>query len=418
MGSDACIAKKRTPCRPSEVRRREQHSCPQTRLPYTHIVWRQLPLLSPISLCHGKVRKSAAREHYGADMDNKPRIGFIITKAETGGAQRWTLDQIRLLQDDIHPFLITGEDQWLTQTLVALSPLILPDLLRRLPSPSGLMRLRRYLLDNNISVLVASSANAGVYARLVKLFIPRLRVIYVSHGWSSIYNGGKLASIYTLAERLLSTLTDLVINVSKADARKCSEKLNIPPGKTITLTNRTPKPTRQPANLPPKPVKLLFLGRLAHPKRPDLLIDAVSCFSQEELTLTVVGSGPAQKEMQANAPNNVFFAGEVQAFDQFHLYHALCLISESEGLPMSALEAKAYGLPLLLSDVGGCHELVGAGNGILCNNTPESVRHSIDQLIANIDDMQSAARASASDAWLEPTKSDYLSAYLGAESGI
>ncbi|KZZ27248.1 hypothetical protein A3754_08310 [Alcanivorax sp. HI0083] len=85
---------------------------------------------------------------------------------------------------------------------------------------------------------------------------------------------------------------------------------------------------------------------------------------------------------------------------------------------MSALEAKAHGLPLLLSDVGGCHELVGAGNGILCNNTLESVRHSIDQLIANIDDMQSAARASASDAWLEPTKSDYLSAYLGAESGI
>ncbi len=350
-------------------------------------------------------------------MDNKPRIGFIITKAETGGAQRWTLDQIRLLQDDIHPFLITGEAQWLTQILAGLSPLILPGLLRRLPSPSGLMRLRRYLLDNNISVLVASSANAGVYARLVKLFIPRLRVIYVSHGWSSIYNGGKLASIYTLAERLLSTLTDLVINVSKADARKCSEKLNIPSGKTITLTNRTPKPTRQPANLPPKPVKLLFLGRLAHPKRPDLLIDAVSGFSQDKLTLTIVGSGPAQQELQANAPNNVFFAGEIQAFDQFHRYHALCLISDSEGLPMSALEAKAHGLPLLLSDVGGCHELIDSGNGILCDNTPDSIRHSLNQLITNLDAMQSAARASAPNAWLEPAKMDYLHAYLGTKSG-
>ncbi|WP_348719466.1 glycosyltransferase [uncultured Alcanivorax sp.] len=364
------------------------------------------------------MRKSAASVHYGSDMDNnKPRIGFIITKAETGGAQRWTLDQIRLLQDDIHPFLIAGEDQWLTQTLSTLSPLVLPELLKRLPSSAGLMRLRRYIRNNGISTLVASSANAGVYARLMKLFIPGLRVIYVSHGWSSIYNGGKLSGVYTLAERLLSTLTDLVINVSRADAIKCNKRLNISPGKTVTLTNRTPKPAEQPANLPTKPVKLLFLGRLAHPKRPDLLIDAVSGFSQDELTLTIVGSGPAQQELQANAPNNVFFAGEIQAFDQFHRYHALCLISDSEGLPMSALEAKAHGLPLLLSDVGGCHELIDDGNGVLCDNTADSIRHSLHQLITNMDAMQASARACAPNAWLEPAKMDYLHAYLGIKSG-
>jgi glycosyltransferase involved in cell wall biosynthesis len=359
------------------------------------------------------MRKSAASAHYGSDMDNKPRIGFIITKAETGGAQRWTLDQICLLKEDIHPFLIAGEDQWLTQTLNTLSPLILPDLLKRLPNPVGLLKLRRYIRDNSISVLVASSANAGVYARLMKLFIPRLRVVYVSHGWSSIYNGGKLSWAFTLAERLLSNLTDLVINVSRADARKCDQRLNIQPGKIVTLTNRTPKPTKQPANLPPRPVKLLFLGRLAHPKRPDLLIDAVSGFSQGELTLTIVGSGPAQQELQATAPDNVIFAGEIQAFDQFHHYHALCLISESEGLPMSALEAKAHEMPLLLSDVGGCHELIEEGNGILCENTSDSIRHSLHQLIANLHMMQSAARESAPNAWLEPAKMDYLHAYLG-----
>ena len=363
------------------------------------------------------MRKSAASEHYGSDMDNKPRIGVIITKAETGGAQRWTLDQICLLKEDIHPFLIAGEDQWLTQTLNTLSPLILPDLLKRLPNPVGLLKLRRYIRDNSISILVASSANAGVYARLMKLFIPGLRVVYVSHGWSSIYNGGKLSGIYTLAERLLSNLTDLIINVSQADARKCNERLNIPPGKTITLTNRTPKPTKQPANLPPKPVKLLFLGRLAHPKRPDLLIDAVSGFSQDELTLTIVGSGPSQMELKDNAPNNVIFAGEIQAFDQFHCYHALCLISDSEGLPMSALEAKAHGLPLLLSDTGGCHELIDDGNGILCNNTPSSIRDSLHKLITNMAAMQAAAGGSAHNAWLEPAKMDYLHAYLGTKPG-
>ena len=156
---------------------------------------------------------------------------------------------------------------------------------------------------------------------------------------------------------------------------------------------------------------------MAHPKRPDLLIDAVSGFSQGELTLTIVGSGPAQQELQATAPDNVIFAGEIQAFDQFHHYHALCLISESEGLPMSALEAKAHEMPLLLSDVGGCHELIEEGNGILCENTSDSIRHSLHQLIANLHMMQSAARESAPNAWLEPAKMDYLHAYLGKKSG-
>ena len=84
---------------------------------------------------------------------------------------------------------------------------------------------------------------------------------------------------------------------------------------------------------------------------------------------------------------------------------------------MSALEAKANELPLLLSDVGGCHELIDNGNGILCDNTPDAIRHSLHQLITNMDAMQAAASASAPNAWLEPAKMDYLHAYLGTKPG-
>lgn len=347
-------------------------------------------------------------------MDNKPRIGFIITKAETGGAQRWTLDQIQLLEPDVYPYLITGEDKWLTQALRHHSPLILPALLHKFPRLPALLALRRYVKKNHISTLVASSANAGVYARLMKLFFPNLRVVYISHGWSSIYNGGRLARVYTAAERLLAHLTDLIINVSQADAEKCSRQLEIPANKTVTLTNKTPKPIKPPAFLPQKPLKLLFLGRLAHPKRPDLLIEAISTFSPKELQLTVVGTGPAEAQLRKNAPENVVFAGEIQCFRQFNEYHALCLISDSEGLPMSALEAKAHSLPLLLSNVGGCHELIEEGrNGLLCENNISSIRDCLNQLIKNLENLQDGARETAPHAWLENAKKDYLSAYLG-----
>ncbi|WP_137593636.1 glycosyltransferase, partial [Escherichia coli] len=62
---------------------------------------------------------------------------------------------------------------------------------------------------------------------------------------------------------------------------------------------------------------------------------------------------------------------------------AFVLTSDSEGLPMSALEAASAGLPMLLSDVGGCSELIDNlnPNGILYNNEIESICEAIKKLI-------------------------------------
>ncbi|MCW0135793.1 hypothetical protein OIU92_00875 [Escherichia coli] len=46
--------------------------------------------------------------------------------------------------------------------------------------------------------------------------------------------------------------------------------------------------------------------------------------------------------------------GEVNNFYNYHEYDLFSLISDSEGLPMSGLEAHTAAIPLLLSDVGGC----------------------------------------------------------------
>jgi glycosyltransferase involved in cell wall biosynthesis len=58
------------------------------------------------------------------------------------------------------------------------------------------------------------------------------------------------------------------------------------------------------------------------------------------------------------------------------------LISNSEGLPMSAIEAMSAGLPLILSNVGGCPELI-KDNGILVENNVESITNAIIKLKEN-----------------------------------
>lgn len=346
-------------------------------------------------------------------METRPHVGFIITKAEVGGAQRWSLDQIQLLQDDLAPHLICGDAGWLTDAHTGES-MVLNAMQKRLPSLTGLLKLRRYLVSHNIQTLVASSANAGIYARLVKLLLPELRVVYVSHGWSAIYNGGKLAKLYALIERTLSRFTDLILNVSKADEMKCAEHIRISAEKQITILNRTPRPANSYTCPPAKPLRLLYLGRLAHPKRPDLLISAVQQFSSDEVQLTVIGDGPQRKTLELLKYDNVHFMGEIKGFNHYHEHHALCLISDSEGLPMSALEAKAAGIPLLMSDVGGCAELIRPEkpNGLLCGNEPNEIHEAIQDLITSQNEYLSNAQDTAKDAWLEPHREAYLAAYL------
>lgn len=346
-------------------------------------------------------------------MENRPHVGFIITKAEVGGAQRWTLDQVQLLQGDLTPHLICGDNGWLTDSHTGES-MVLKAMQKRLPSLSGLLQLKQYLVSHNIQTLVASSANAGIYARLVKLLLPKLRVVYVSHGWSAIYNGGKLAKLYAMIERSLSRLTDLILNVSKADEAKSTRHMRISAEKQITILNRTPRPADAPPSPTAKPLRLLYLGRLAHPKRPDLLISAVRSFSSDDVQLTVIGDGPQRKELELLKSDNIHFMGEIKDFKHYHEHHALCLISDSEGLPMSALEAKAAGIPLLMSDVGGCGELIRPEkpNGLLCNNHPDEILKAIQTLITSQNEYLGNARDTAKDAWLEPLREAYLAAYL------
>lgn len=346
-------------------------------------------------------------------MSKQPHVGFIITKAEVGGAQRWTLDQMRLLESDLTPHLICGESGWLTHAHHG-EQIVLSALQKRIPTLTGLLQLKRYLLDHNIQTLVASSANAGIYARLIKIVLPKTRIVYVSHGWSSLYNGGRLAALYTFIERQLSRLTDLVLNVSKADEEKCISKIGVPTKKRLTILNRTPKPDDTKPNLDTRPLRLLFLGRLTHPKRPDLLISAVERFSSAQVQLSIVGDGPQRKQLENDAPENVHFVGEIQNFNHYHEHHLLCLISDSEGLPMSALEAKAAGLPLLMSNVGGCGELIDTEkkNGILCDNHVDEIYKAIEALLSSYPEYQANAQTVAKDAWLEPARYQYLAAYL------
>lgn len=107
----------------------------------------------------------------------------------------------------------------------------------------------------------------------------------------------------------------------------------------------------------------LFIGRLAPEKGAAVLIAAWRDIP--DIVLTIVGDGPQRRTLEASAPANVHFAGQV-APEKVRGYmqdaEALILPSLSyEGFPRTVAEAYATGLPVLSSDIGSLSEIVVSG---------------------------------------------------------
>lgn len=304
----------------------------------------------------------------------------MVTKSQNGGAQKWTKEQIEICSNDFNCYLATDENGWLSKT-VTVKGRFLNNLIHKRFSLFYLIELNKFIKKNDIDLIIASSANAGIYARIIKLLNKKVKVIYVSHGWSSVYNGGKLAFLYTFIERQLSLLSDSILCISKKDFESAQKIIKIKDNKLQWITNKIfPLKKKETFVKQDKTIKLLTVARLEAPKRVDLLIQATKDLDNVELH--IVGDGSQRNYLETIKHENVVFHGEVDGFNSFNSYDIFALISDSEGLPLSALEAMSSGLPLVLSDVGGCSELIEE-NGFLVKNSVKDIREAIVKTISN-----------------------------------
>lgn len=308
------------------------------------------------------------------------RILFLITKSEIGGAQKWTKEQIDICNKSFECYLASNQVGWLTKNSKVKS-VFCSKLIERRSSLNYMFLLYRFIKNNNIEIVVSSSANAGIYARLLKLFVCKLKIVYVSHGWSAVYNGKNFKFLYIFAEKMLSQLSNSILCVSAYDYNIARKDIGINKKKLKLISNSIFPPEDFKYKKQIGNIKLLCVARAAPPKRIDLLIDAVRNLNVE---LHIVGDGELLCELKKSTLDNVFFHGELNNFSKFREYDIFCLISESEGLPLSGLEAMSYGLPLILSNVGGCSELIN-DNGNLVENKFECIEKAI---LENIDKLK------------------------------
>jgi glycosyltransferase involved in cell wall biosynthesis len=146
---------------------------------------------------------------------------------------------------------------------------------------------------------------------------------------------------------------------------------------------------------PPRPLRLLAVGRLVRAKRFDRFLSVLAGLRHDyhqEVKGVIVGDGPLQGELETQAQrfglqsSVIEFRGRVD--DPAPVYRemdALVVTSDFEGTPNVILEAMASGLPVIATRVGGVPEVVHHGkNGLIVDaDDVDGMIDGVNKLIAN-----------------------------------
>lgn len=334
------------------------------------------------------------------------RILLAAPSMHIGGAERLVVSLARELLARGETVAVSGPEGPLDAELpAAASRLLVPE---RGRSPLGAVanagRLARLARGFRADVIHAHnikvSAMAAAGARLGSPRRPRARVVTTFHG--------VVPSEYRAAAMVLRG-SDAVACVS-AELLDRLVEAGYPRGRAVVVHNAVDPPTPLTAGrraeliaelgLADAPV-IASVGRLVPEKAQHRLLDATALLLADVpgLRLLIVGDGPLRATLEIRAAalgleSAVTFTGTRRdARDLIALADLLVLTSDSEGLPLAALEALSAGVPVVSTAVPGMHELLGSGAGtVVADFTPAAVAGAT---LAALRDPQARARQGA-----------------------
>lgn len=136
-------------------------------------------------------------------------------------------------------------------------------------------------------------------------------------------------------------------------------------------------------------LNLICVGTISERKNQFSIIRAIEDFDTRNVTLSLIGGGPelenCKEYVEAKKIQNIIFLGPQNNVENF-LNQANCFILASldEGLPTVAIEAIRAGLPLILTNVGGCRELINNNGILLKDGSVEEIKSGISYMLNNI----------------------------------
>jgi glycosyltransferase involved in cell wall biosynthesis len=286
---------------------------------------------------------------------------------------------------------------------------------RRLKTSIGMARsLYRLVRSADIVHIHYLHAWSSLVAALYSRMLGKPYVLQ-PHGGLEPYHMAKSPRVKALFELLSGTLrhADALVVATEAEAAHItsvprSRHLLVPLGASTPVTHRC---VRSPATRRPR---VLFLGRLAHKKRADILLRAWPQVMDQVATAQLEVVGPDTDGLldrykmlvsEFGLGESVTFRGQLLGEDKSRAFAnatVFVLPSENESFGIAVAEALSAGLPVVISKhVAIAEEIAEAGAGVVVPSLePEDWARAVIALLqddAVLDAMSTAARRLASE---------------------
>ena len=228
-----------------------------------------------------------------------------------------------------------------------------------------LFLLRRFIIENNISILHSHGNGAGLYSRILKIIVPQIKVVHTFHGITNNYSSYFISFKLGKSMRFLFTDKSVIIYNAIADE---GLKFNRYDNKLVIIS----------------------LSRFDFAKNMDMAYRIAKALrNNHEIEFVWVGDGEdfvrlKQKSVEEHV--NINFIGFTE-YPMSYLKNADLYLSTSrfEGLPYALIEAASVGLPIVATDVVGNNEVVLHDyNGLVFKTEQEAV-DAIKKLSINAD---------------------------------
>lgn len=240
---------------------------------------------------------------------------------------------------------------------------------------------------------------------------PEARIVIVEHHYTQSFERAEVKKTGRFRKllKLSYGIADKVIAVSPAQARwlrsvdviDMHRLMTIPASRDYSRFLAIPRIERRDG-----PVIIGALGRMEHTKGFDLLIDALADLPADRYRLRIAGDGSARETLETLAIDldNVEFVGHLDDPAPFLAgCDVLAMPSRAEAFGLVCAEAKAAGLPVIVSDVDalpdqarGCGVIVEAGDIDALRDAIQSMEDASSRIAYSRN-----ARKSVVNAWSE-----------------
>ncbi|MGI6511032.1 MAG: glycosyltransferase [Catenisphaera adipataccumulans] len=243
-------------------------------------------------------------------------------------------------------------------------------------APAAGRRMKKHLRSDDI--LIAVSPAAARFIPKARTFILEVHVFY-----EYFFGKNKLGRI----QASLMKKPALTIFRTKADMKKAMPTMNA--HYVYNFFDETKYDSLLQIDAPTRSHRILFMGRLNTQKNPERMLRCAEALKKRGVAfqLDIYGTGPKEEKMREwirshDLTSCVAMKGFTKDKTIYNQYALHWQTSDFEGLSLSIIEAKAFGVPTISTDWGpGVYEVIHDGqDGYICQSEDQFVQKTAELL--------------------------------------